>query len=667
MAQGVFTLCQPTGTGQGFGTGQSTVATGSGGFSFGQPAQPTGASTPSLGFGAPAAPATGGGISFGTPATSTSGSIGLGMPAASSALTPSASTVMAGGGLLAAPSSVTSSGFGFGGSTAVPSTVEGSSLGMAPPLVSSGLSLGTATTSGSGGFSFAPSAPTSTVNTAPSTTTSVGAGFFGTSTVTTNSTKMGFACGTTTSTTPTTGLTLGQAAPPTTSATASGFSFGPTTTSSSISAFLSTPTSSVGTPLSAAAPAATSGLSGFSMSAGIPSTKPGGFGGESLVPASSAAALPSSASIGLGGAAPALQTVPSIGLGGAQPAPGQAGVNTAGQKPDGKSTKEIPLPQDIFTTLAVFEGHMNGEKAASEQNMRKTAAPFHKLDEETKKMRQLVTQLANQYTQLSSSAEKLKAQVMQEAKHVEMARRTQDTPVGLQTENKVREEYFAALVHSFEQRMIYCRTKIEEVERCLQATNNNSTTPDDVKEVMRREHDTMKTLAGQVYQLHTKLLLLCDQVKSSAVPSPQVLFRPQAPAPKSELPPSAELRPCLAGGGSALKEFQAGQQKAKAWSLGAAPPTLPLSQTSAPSLFGGTGNAGQKGLFASNQVFYNNPMGSSFASGSLFSPATSSAFGASNSLASNTANQSSLFNFSSSFNSKPFGESSEESSRKRRL
>ena len=55
-----------------------------------------------------------------------------------------------------------------------------------------------------------------------------------------------------------------------------------------------------------------------------------------------------------------------------------------------------------------------------------------------------------------------------------MARRTQETPMAQQGDNKAPEQYFLQLVRSFEERMRYCRNKIEEVENCNKAANGQT-------------------------------------------------------------------------------------------------------------------------------------------------------------------------------------------------
>ncbi|KAK7073408.1 Nucleoporin p58/p45, partial [Halocaridina rubra] len=154
------------------------------------------------------------------------------------------------------------------------------------------------------------------------------------------------------------------------------------------------------------------------------------------------------------------------------------GANSSGAKSDGKTAKEQQIPQDLFGTISVFESWRNAENSASEENIRQTAAPFHKVGKKAEEIQQHLAELASEYLQLHGNAVSLKAEVMKEAEHVEMARRTKDTPMALQGENKAPEMYFINLVRSFESDMIYCRNKIDEVAVCMQAANNPCETPE---------------------------------------------------------------------------------------------------------------------------------------------------------------------------------------------
>lgn len=497
-----------------------------------------------------------------------------------------------------------------------------------------------ATTSTASSFSFS-----STATPATSTTTFGGFNFSSTPAATSAS---GFSLGGATQSTGTTGFSLGgtSLAPTATSSaagTTSGFSFtglgGATTTS--------------------AAPATdfSAGLGGAQALQTSQAPKlGGGFGFTSLQTTTT-----TTSSTGLGGI--------NIGLGGAQPPSASAGNSNVGAKPDGKSAKEQLLTNDLFGTIALFESRRDAENSASEENIRQTAAPFHKVAKKATEIQQLLAELASEYQQLHASAVNLKADVMKEAEHVEMARRTKETPMALQGENKVPEMYFINLVRYFESEMMYCRTKIEEVSMCMQAANNPNETPDDIAEVLQREHDTLKELASKVYSKHSHLVELGHRLNTSTKPNDQGFFRPQSKE-DAKIPASAVVRPVL-GGSSGLQAFQEQQERAKAVTLGAAPPTMPLAQTTTPSMFGSNPNASS--IFPTGTGFFGT------GSFNLGSQAANTTFGASKTFGGNTSTfgafgsnttgvqQSSPFAISSPFNTKPFGDDDGDSRRKRRL
>ena len=55
-----------------------------------------------------------------------------------------------------------------------------------------------------------------------------------------------------------------------------------------------------------------------------------------------------------------------------------------------------------------------------------------------------------------------------------MARRTQEMPISLQGDNKAPEAFFMRLIKSFEERMAFCKNKIDEVEKCSRHESGSS-------------------------------------------------------------------------------------------------------------------------------------------------------------------------------------------------
>ncbi|XP_045612695.1 nucleoporin p58/p45 isoform X2 [Procambarus clarkii] len=559
------------------------------------------------------------GFSFGQPQTSSAG------PITKSFFSTPTSTSPAGG-------------FSFGNFGTATSTPGIQPIAAATPT-QSGFSFGVTPTSGSnitstasaGGFNF---------GTTPTATSSSGFGL-----VTTHSSSS-------------TGFTLGGTTLAPASSSATGFSLGGLGT---------TPASSSGFSLGGlGGPLGVSASTGFSLGGGgVQTTKSAtfGFGSPTYTTLQPTTSLTSTGLSGVG-----------IGLGGAQPPSANADANNAGSKTDGKSTRDQQMPQDLFATIALFESQRNAENAASEENIRQTAAPFHKVGKKAEEIQQLLAELASEYLQLHASAVNLKAEVMKEAEHVEMARRTKDTPMALQGENKAPEVFFINLVRSFEAEMIYCRTKIEEVSQCMQAANNPCETPEDIAEVLQREHETLKEVAAKVYSKHAQLFELSQYLNTKAMPNEQAFFRPHSKE-DHKTPASAVVRPVLGGSSSGLQAFQEQQQRAKAVTLGAAPPTMPLAQTTTPSMFYSNSNSpsmfstGGTSFGSSNFSLGGTTGNTSFSSKPLFG-STPSTFG--NTTAFNTnatgIQQSTMpFSISSPFSSKPFGDDDIDGRRKRRL
>ncbi|XP_042871749.1 nucleoporin p58/p45-like isoform X2 [Penaeus japonicus] len=479
------------------------------------------------------------------------------------------------------------------------------------------------------GFNF------STLGGAPNTSTATSSsGFLGGATQTQTAGTTGFSLG---------GSNLAPTATSSAAGSSSGFSF----------------TGLGGATVTSAAPATdfSAGLGGAQALQTSQAPKlGGGFGFTSLQTTTT-----TTSSTGLGGI--------SIGLGGAQPPSANAGNNNVGAKTDGKSAKEQLVSNDLFSTISVFESRRDAENSASEENIRQTAAPFHKVAKKAEEIQQLLAELASEYQQLHASAVNLKAEVMKEAEHVEMARRTKETPMALQGENKAPEMYFINLVRYFESEMMYCRTKIEEVSLCMQAASNPCETPDDISEVLQHEHDTLKELASKVYTKHSQLVELGHRLNTSAMPHEQGFFRPQSKE-DTKTPASAVVRPVL-GGSSGLQAFQEQQERAKAVTLGAAPPTMPLAQTTTPSMFGSNPNASSifptgSGYFGTGSFNLGSQTANTSFGGSKTFGTNTSTFGA---FGSNTSGvqQSSPFAISSPFNTKPFGDDDGDSRRKRRL
>lgn len=60
----------------------------------------------------------------------------------------------------------------------------------------------------------------------------------------------------------------------------------------------------------------------------------------------------------------------------------------------------------------LYRSKRNAETAASEENIRQTAAPFHKVTNKAVEIKKLLAELASEYLQLHGNAVNLKSDVM---------------------------------------------------------------------------------------------------------------------------------------------------------------------------------------------------------------------------------------------------------------
>lgn len=352
----------------------------------------------------------------------------------------------------------------------------------------------------------------------PAATTAAG---FGTSTgVATN-----FAFPSTSgSTAPTFGVTpqfnfstpVASTAPP--SLPVGNFSFGLTTPATTTSA---TPQFNFGTPLAAtsgsANPAAAAasgataataqpfGLGGttFSFAKANSSTAPGslsfGLTTNSMQPTLNAALFSKSATTTGTTATPAF-----VGLGGidatcTQPKSGDL-------KQDYIKIKETQVPDEIARTVESFKNYVKLQKTLSSEIGRTSTSKLTNLSGEIVSLKWALQEISNTVEANNNQIKLLRKETSKTIQSLEMAQRTQDTPVGLQFENNAPLQYFQNLVAKYEEDLVNFREQIILTERHMQSlTNPQSVSPEDIKRGLRQINESFISLAGRLHELHQQV------------------------------------------------------------------------------------------------------------------------------------------------------------------
>ncbi|XP_066286784.1 nucleoporin p58/p45-like isoform X2 [Branchiostoma lanceolatum] len=550
-----------------------------GGFTFGQtqtPAQPQGSL---FAMPAPATAPAVGGLSFGTPATTTSsltstGSIG--------GLTFGQAAPVTG---LGVGNTTPATGLSFG----TPSTKTGTTgftLGQAAAAATTGtpgFNLGLPTAAATTTSNFVLTLPT-----AATTTASI----FGTPAATTAAATTGGLFGTPATSTP--ALTGGI--------------FGNKTTAAATAA--TTTATGLAGGLFGAAPATTGGLKlgGLGGAATTTATGTGLGGGFSFGAPTATTTTTSAGGLTLGGltglAAPATTTA-SIGLGGTGPT-SQASTTTTGTvgtKPgDGKAGKDNEVPNEIGQSVETFRKYVKEQKDVQDEISRVSSKPLDKVQEDITALRQMLSVVSSGLQRNAVAIEKLKADSAQELKNVEIAQRTKDTPPGLQHEHTAPAEYFQRLVEQFEVQMLMCRQQIEQLENHIAALSHPAYfTPQTLSSVLRRLHETFVALAGNLHGIHEAVKTQKEQYlvyRKVFLGDTSDVFearrKSQSASTRSKPPPVTVGPSPFTGMTNAAAVAMATALNAQQQPTAGAPPTLGLNTTG----IGGLGTTGAFGAGA---------------------------------------------------------------------
>ncbi|XP_034661799.1 nuclear pore complex protein Nup58 [Drosophila subobscura] len=316
----------------------------------------------------------------------------------------------------------------------------------------------------------------------------------------------------------TTASPFGQAAPAVVTV-APTFSFAPPATSAPTTAppafgFGSTattaPATSVGMP-----PALTAGIGSFAFA------KPQATTAASLnfnTNTTTATAQPFNTGLRLGGTTSAVgsgifgkpagqqptATATFVGLGGIDVSATQPKLGD--NKKDGIKIKETQVPDEIVKTVEALKVYIKQQKTTSSDIGRTSTSKFSNVTHEITSLAWALQNMANSVDTNNQQIKLLRMETAKAIQSLEMAQRTQDTPIGLQYENNAPFQYFQCLVVKYEQDLIAFREQITLTERHMHAlANPQSIAPEDLKRGFRQLNEAFISLAGRLHELHQRV------------------------------------------------------------------------------------------------------------------------------------------------------------------
>uniref|UniRef100_A0A1A9WTX7 Uncharacterized protein n=1 Tax=Glossina brevipalpis TaxID=37001 RepID=A0A1A9WTX7_9MUSC len=197
-------------------------------------------------------------------------------------------------------------------------------------------------------------------------------------------------------------------------------------------------------------------------------------------------------------------TTPFVGLGGIDFSSTQPKAGDCIQ--DIIKIKETQVPDEIAKTVDDLKSYIKIQKTLSSDIGRTSTSKLTNVSSEIINFKWVLPEMSNAVESNYNLIKLLRKETSRTIQSVEMAQRTQDTPVGLQFENNAPFQFFESLVMKYEQDLIAFREQIALIERHMHSLMNPEIiTPDDIKSCFRHINGSFISLAGRLHQLHEKI------------------------------------------------------------------------------------------------------------------------------------------------------------------
>ncbi|GAB0088177.1 Nuclear pore complex protein Nup58 [Sergentomyia squamirostris] len=200
-------------------------------------------------------------------------------------------------------------------------------------------------------------------------------------------------------------------------------------------------------------------------------------------------------------------TTQSIGLGGIDIA--TQPKTTEGT--DATKIKEAQLPNEIVASVKALEDHIKDQRKSSDI-ARNFDQKLKKVDGEIETIRRNLSEISNHVMKNYSAIKQLKSETNEAIQNAEMAQRTHETPNGLQFENTAPLKYFLDIIQKYENEMIVFRNQVELTEKHMYSLiTPQNLTADDLKRGLYQIHESFIALAGRLHEIHQKVKLQKEQ------------------------------------------------------------------------------------------------------------------------------------------------------------
>lgn len=284
----------------------------------------------------------------------------------------------------------------------------------------------------------------------------------------------------------------------------SSFSFGTQAANAAAASIAPTAASAAPTNFSFGAAASTATSSALPTLSNTTTALPTlGLGGGSFSFAKPAATTSASLNFGTVTTTTTAAPAPFVGLGGIEMGASQP---KAGDSKQDIKVKETQVPDEIAKTVDALKSYVKTQKTLSSDIGRTSTSKLSSVSGEMVNLQWTLQEISNSVEANYNQIKLLRKETSKTIQSVEMAQRTQDTPVGLQFENNAPFQFFQNLVAKYEHDLINFRQQITLTERHMHSlTNPQNVSPEDLKRGFKQINESFISLAGRLHEIHQKV------------------------------------------------------------------------------------------------------------------------------------------------------------------